>query len=209
MAHDVYSSPDGSGSDLVLLATPLRYVPDCRLTVRIWIGQRDRKRVNPQRHLRQRDVYRISPLRDDRLSIVPSSLLCTSRSHHLSPTLYPTSRVTSMTVDPDNMSEAGPSTLTPGPTPYHETSQFRHWRYSPSQLNSIRAELNTRSVEVFKRNSQLEKVRPELSRISRLLTGRWKGYMADGRRKRRKKWGMIFKLHLLRHTYLSTTSSCF
>lgn len=64
-----------------------------------------------------------------------------------------------MAIEPDQTPEAGASTLTPGPTPYHETSQFRHWRYSPSQLETLRAELNAQSVEVFKRNAELEKVR--------------------------------------------------
>ncbi|WVQ94860.1 hypothetical protein IAU59_001943 [Kwoniella sp. CBS 9459] len=62
--------------------------------------------------------------------------------------------------------QAGPSkqipssssnTLTPGPTSYHESSQFRHWRYSPSTLADIRQELNARSVEVVTRNTALEK----------------------------------------------------
>ncbi|WWD19781.1 hypothetical protein CI109_104245 [Kwoniella shandongensis] len=54
--------------------------------------------------------------------------------------------------------EAGPSTsLVPGPSPFHETSQFRHWRYSPSSLAEIREELNKRSVEVVARNTELEK----------------------------------------------------
>ena len=54
--------------------------------------------------------------------------------------------------------QAGPSSLAPGLTPYHETSQYRNWRYSPTQLAAIRAELNAKSVEVFTRNSELEKV---------------------------------------------------
>jgi len=58
--------------------------------------------------------------------------------------------------------QAGPSCLAPGPTPYHETSQYRNWRYSPTQLSAIRAELNAKSVEVFTRNSELEKVYPSL-----------------------------------------------
>lgn len=68
-----------------------------------------------------------------------------------------------MAIDPDAPAEAGPSTLTPGPTPYHETSQFRHWRYSPSQLDALRAELNAKSVEVFKRNAELEEVNLSLT----------------------------------------------
>ncbi|KJD99926.1 cyclin H [Cryptococcus gattii NT-10] len=56
-------------------------------------------------------------------------------------------------------SEAGPSkpSLTPGPSAYHESSQFRHWRFSPSTLDRIRSELNTKSVEVARRNTELEK----------------------------------------------------
>ncbi|GFZ50968.1 hypothetical protein JCM24511_08726 [Saitozyma sp. JCM 24511] len=54
---------------------------------------------------------------------------------------------------------AGPSTapLVPGPSAYHESSQFRHWRYSPAQLDKIRGELNQKSVEVVARNQELEK----------------------------------------------------
>ena len=48
--------------------------------------------------------------------------------------------------------------LTPGPSPYHESSQFLHWRYAPEQLSTVRAELNAKSVEVVARNSELEKV---------------------------------------------------
>jgi cyclin H len=62
----------------------------------------------------------------------------------------------------ESNSEAGPSSFAPGPTPYHETSQYRNWRYSPTQLSAIRAELNAKSVEVFTRNSELEKVPPRL-----------------------------------------------
>ncbi|KAK4689232.1 cyclin H, partial [Tremellales sp. Uapishka_1] len=47
--------------------------------------------------------------------------------------------------------------LQAGPTAFHETSQFRHWRYSPEQLHDIRAELNGKSVEVVARNTQAEK----------------------------------------------------
>ena len=58
--------------------------------------------------------------------------------------------------------QAGPSSLAPGPTPYPESSQYRNWRYSPTQLAAIRAELNAKSVEVFTRNSELEKVSSSL-----------------------------------------------
>lgn len=57
--------------------------------------------------------------------------------------------------------EAGPSSassLRPAETSYHATSQFRHWRYSPAQLRSIREELNAKSVEVVARNQALENV---------------------------------------------------
>jgi hypothetical protein len=49
-------------------------------------------------------------------------------------------------------------TFNPGPTPYHETSQYLHWRYTQGQLAEIRAELNAKSVEVVTRNSKLEEV---------------------------------------------------
>lgn len=59
-----------------------------------------------------------------------------------------------------NNAEAGPSTpsVFPGPTPYHESSQFRNWRYSPEQLAQIRLELNRKSVQVVARNQELERV---------------------------------------------------
>lgn len=65
-------------------------------------------------------------------------------------------------------SEAGPSksSLIPGPSAYHESSQFRHWRFSPSTLNRIRSELNTKSVEVARRNTELEKVNVQLCPIT-------------------------------------------
>jgi cyclin H len=50
------------------------------------------------------------------------------------------------------------TTLVPGPTTFHESSQFRHWRYSQSQLRDLRLALNAKSVEVVTRNSELEKV---------------------------------------------------
>jgi cyclin H len=61
--------------------------------------------------------------------------------------------------------EAGPSTttasrLTAGASPYHESSQFKHWRFSRRQLAEMRAELNVKSAEVVARNQELEKVRP-------------------------------------------------
>ncbi|CAD6572341.1 MAG: hypothetical protein TREMPRED_000504, partial [Tremellales sp. Tagirdzhanova-0007] len=65
-----------------------------------------------------------------------------------------------MTIEPTDQAEAGPSgssNLTAGSTPYHESSQFLHWRYSPSQLQSIRSELNLKSVEIVGRNRVLEK----------------------------------------------------
>lgn len=64
--------------------------------------------------------------------------------------------------------EAGPSSasaLRPAETSYHATSQFRHWRYSPAQLHSIRQELNAKCVEVVARNQALEKVRQHCTAI--------------------------------------------
>ncbi|OCF44398.1 hypothetical protein I317_01658 [Kwoniella heveanensis CBS 569] len=58
---------------------------------------------------------------------------------------------------PSRQSAADSSALTPGPTSYHESSQFRHWRYSPAGLADIRQELNQRSVEVVTKNTVLEK----------------------------------------------------
>lgn len=69
-------------------------------------------------------------------------------------------------------SEAGPSkpSLIPGPSAYHESSQFRHWRFSPSILDRIRSELNIKSVEVARRNTELEKVNiPSCVIISHVL----------------------------------------
>ncbi|WRT70076.1 uncharacterized protein IL334_007070 [Kwoniella shivajii] len=68
-----------------------------------------------------------------------------------------------MTLTIDTQPEAGPSSssspssLAPGPSPYHESSQFRHWRYSPSSLKTIREELNAKSVEVVAKNTEMEK----------------------------------------------------
>jgi cyclin H len=45
----------------------------------------------------------------------------------------------------------------PGPTPFHGTSQFKHWRYSRSGLAKLRAELNEKSKEVTARNMAEEK----------------------------------------------------
>ncbi|WOO80987.1 Cyclin CCL1 [Vanrija pseudolonga] len=44
-----------------------------------------------------------------------------------------------------------------GPSPYHESSQFRHWRYSRGRLAALRAELNEKSKEVTARNMAAEK----------------------------------------------------
>lgn len=56
--------------------------------------------------------------------------------------------------------EAGPSTSGSrgGASAYHESSQFRSWRYSPEQLDSVREELNKKSMEVVKKNQELERV---------------------------------------------------
>ena len=60
--------------------------------------------------------------------------------------------------DDDAQPQAGPSTLTPAPSPYHDSSQFLHWRFTPSNLHALRDALNVKSVEVVGRNSALEKV---------------------------------------------------
>ena len=54
--------------------------------------------------------------------------------------------------------QAGPSILTPASSPYQESSQFLHWRYTSSNLHALRDALNAKSVEVVGRNSALEKV---------------------------------------------------
>jgi hypothetical protein len=43
---------------------------------------------------------------------------------------------------------------------YQESSQFRHWRFSPAKLAGLRRELNTRAVAVVKENMRAEAVRP-------------------------------------------------
>ncbi|WVO16712.1 hypothetical protein L204_104393 [Cryptococcus depauperatus] len=47
--------------------------------------------------------------------------------------------------------------LAPGLSPFHESSQFKHWRFSLAALETLRLELNSKSVEVAKRNTELEK----------------------------------------------------
>ena len=74
--------------------------------------------------------------------------------------------------DTANNAEAGPSNtsaarLTAGASPYHESSQFRHWRYSRKQLAELRAELNGKSHEVVAKNQELEKVRPCMDLLGR------------------------------------------
>jgi len=56
--------------------------------------------------------------------------------------------------------EAGPSSISlgSGPTPYHDSSQFRHWRFSDSQLRELRQALNEKAHDVTVRNTELEKV---------------------------------------------------
>lgn len=66
-----------------------------------------------------------------------------------------------MAINPDSSEPVASSSktiLVPGPTTFHESSQFRHWRYSQSQLRDLRLALNAKSVEVVTRNSELEKV---------------------------------------------------
>lgn len=48
--------------------------------------------------------------------------------------------------------------FTPGPSPYHESSQYIHWRYSKAGIAQLRHELNEKSMEVTKRNVEAEKV---------------------------------------------------
>lgn len=59
--------------------------------------------------------------------------------------------------------EAGPSRpptpLGTGATPYHDSSQLRHWRYSPTHLRQLRQTLNEKAHEVTVRNTELEKAR--------------------------------------------------
>ncbi|BEJ15169.1 hypothetical protein CspHIS471_0409360 [Cutaneotrichosporon sp. HIS471] len=49
----------------------------------------------------------------------------------------------------------------PGPSAYHESSQFKHWRYSPAGLDKLRRELNKKSKEVTARNVAAEKAAQE------------------------------------------------
>lgn len=85
-------------------------------------------------------------------------------------------------------SASASSSKAPPPTPssapeaplrplYHESSQFRHWRYSKEQLTKMRKDLNERAVSVVRSNIKAEKVRhhlltfrpPLLSLCSRLI----------------------------------------
>ncbi|ORY31679.1 hypothetical protein BCR39DRAFT_89083, partial [Naematelia encephala] len=58
-------------------------------------------------------------------------------------------------------SQAGPSTvastLHPGASAYHESSHFKHWRYSPAQLAAVRQALNEKSRDVTAQNIEREK----------------------------------------------------
>lgn len=49
--------------------------------------------------------------------------------------------------------------FTPGASPYHESSQYRHWRYSRAGIAKLRTELNEKSREVTRVNVEAEKVR--------------------------------------------------
>ncbi len=55
-----------------------------------------------------------------------------------------------------------PSRPRPGPSAYHESSQFKHWRYSRAGLDQLRTALNEKSKEVTARNVAAEKVSREL-----------------------------------------------
>ncbi|ODN99182.1 hypothetical protein I350_07341 [Cryptococcus amylolentus CBS 6273] len=59
------------------------------------------------------------------------------------------------TTDPGSASSS--SSLVPGESAYHESSQFRHWRFSSTGLHKLRQDLNRRSIEVAKKNNELEK----------------------------------------------------
>lgn len=67
-----------------------------------------------------------------------------------------------VTPDPTSTMEAPTPTempaLVPGPSAFHESSQFRHWRYSKDQLYNLRHELNEKSREVTERNMKAERV---------------------------------------------------
>lgn len=92
-----------------------------------------------------------------RFTVIHAALICYRISSSFT-------QPTIMTLDAAQP-EAGPSRYTPGPTPYYDTSQYLHWRYTPEQLSSIRAELNAKSVEVVSRNSILEEVSSLLGRV--------------------------------------------
>ena len=62
------------------------------------------------------------------------------------------------TIEPVPGESSSSSTLSPGPSPYHESSQYLNWRYSSTQLDLIRSQLNQKSVQVVGQNSTLEKV---------------------------------------------------
>ncbi len=47
---------------------------------------------------------------------------------------------------------------TPGLTAFHESSQYRRWRFSADQLASMRAEVNGKARETTERNIGREKV---------------------------------------------------
>lgn len=76
-----------------------------------------------------------------------------------------------MAITPDPSSKAESSTPTekpvpvPGPSAFHESSQFRHWRYSRDQLYELRHELNEKSREVTERNMKAERVSAGLASI--------------------------------------------
>jgi hypothetical protein len=74
-----------------------------------------------------------------------------------------------------------PSRPRPGPSAYHESSQFKHWRYSRAGLDKLRTELNEKSKEVTARNVAAEKVSRELrARCAGVLVGRCGVWAAGG-----------------------------
>lgn len=63
--------------------------------------------------------------------------------------------------------------FTPGESPYHESSQFKHWRYSKAGIAKLRLELNEKSREVTERNVEAEKVGNGVRSDSRKRRRRW------------------------------------
>jgi hypothetical protein len=59
---------------------------------------------------------------------------------------------------------APPSQLpAPGATAFHESSQYRRWRFSEEQLRQMRREINGKTKEVISQNIQKDKVSSSFS----------------------------------------------